>query len=375
MYLSERYGTLEPATLKLDGLLLDPNNPRFSLKRPEEVAWERYRDEDIQIQCRDWLGEWGLADLVESIKANGYVDIDRIVVWPWNDKKYVVLEGNRRVAACKSILEQARLNPDSVPKEIIEAVSELSVLVYKGDDTSISWQIQSLRHLGAPKDWPAYAKARYAYMRRQQGKTFSQIGAEAGGVSPQRVAVWYKAYSALRQAQDHEEVGTYVKKEHFPFFNELFGRMAKPLRDWMEWNKETSAFENEEHFADFIQLLLPDDGAEPKLTASYDVNRLGKLRRKSEEAFSDFLDGTLNLDQAHAKAIRIAAEAEPEEEKDIEYYTERIQSNLDALAALFEEIELMTSARGKESLLSVLDDAEQNIRHFKEIVRALPLQD
>src|SRR6516225_710476 len=108
---------LKEIQVPIEALLLDPNNPRFicNLTQPAKVA-----DSDIESQQEATLKRFdrnpdptdpdfdvtNIKDLYDSMLRIGFVAIDRIVVRSIKGRsdKFLVLEGNRRIAAVKSIL-------------------------------------------------------------------------------------------------------------------------------------------------------------------------------------------------------------------------------------------------------------------------------
>src|SRR4051794_25033127 len=80
--------------IKLDtGLLdFDTNNPRFAVA---DAASNK--EADIVRQLCEGAD---IAELLQSIASNGYIDIEPLIVMPAG-KRFVVLEGNRRLAAIR----------------------------------------------------------------------------------------------------------------------------------------------------------------------------------------------------------------------------------------------------------------------------------
>lgn len=99
--------------VSIDDLLLDPNNPRFKqdLSEDEHVPDNKLMEAQEKTLARfdpktnsDEEDVTNVNDLYESMTTIGYVPIDRIVVVPVLDtEKYLVIEGNRRVATIKII--------------------------------------------------------------------------------------------------------------------------------------------------------------------------------------------------------------------------------------------------------------------------------
>lgn len=70
----------------------DPENPRFT-----EDPFRNPSDVDVIEFLSD---KADLTELVQSIAANGYIDIEPMIVMQ-NGRRFSVLEGNRRLAAIK----------------------------------------------------------------------------------------------------------------------------------------------------------------------------------------------------------------------------------------------------------------------------------
>lgn len=103
---------MEAKDIPLDCLLLDPNNYRLQeVSGYVSVASERFQLEQVQKTTLLRLQDEGLRELQKSIVANGFLPIERIVVSPYPeaDGKYLVIEGNRRVAALRGLWPATRL--------------------------------------------------------------------------------------------------------------------------------------------------------------------------------------------------------------------------------------------------------------------------
>src|SRR5690349_20529822 len=98
-------------TKHVDRLLVDPNNYRFIDKSEYKyVPLEQVPDELIQERTLSFLrgkSNDNISDLIASFKTNGFLDIDQIQVKQVGDK-YLVLEGNRRIAALKYLFELSK---------------------------------------------------------------------------------------------------------------------------------------------------------------------------------------------------------------------------------------------------------------------------
>src|SRR5690606_33851423 len=99
----------------LDRLLLDPNNYRF-IDKPEykHIPLNELDDSRVQLRTTNFIlgkNNANVLDLVSSFTTNGFLDIDQIQVTEVGDK-YLVLEGNRRVATLKFLYEEYKNGND-----------------------------------------------------------------------------------------------------------------------------------------------------------------------------------------------------------------------------------------------------------------------
>ena len=86
----------------LKNLFLDPNNYRL-INEPEYEAIPEDKITDSQVTRRTFRLLAGdrdqhIRDLIDSFRANGYLPVDQIQVREIESGKYVVVEGNRRIA-------------------------------------------------------------------------------------------------------------------------------------------------------------------------------------------------------------------------------------------------------------------------------------
>lgn len=136
-----------------DKLLLDSENPRFAgLIKPNT------KDTEILKKLRT---EMYLDELIESFKANGYYNTEPLLAIQSTKEqgKYIIVEGNRRLAAIKLLLTdefKGQLNKTIVK----QLTNEIPVAVYPNRKTL--WTYLGFRHINGPKEWDSYSKAAYA---------------------------------------------------------------------------------------------------------------------------------------------------------------------------------------------------------------------
>ncbi len=169
--------------IPVDKLHFDPLNPRIP-------AEKRAGEEEAVFS---WMLKSGnLIELMESIASTGYSEAEPVLAVQRADGEYIVVEGNRRLAATKLLLHPAKapLRKKSVGDVVAaakEVPEEIPVLLYKKRDDILDYL--GYRHITGVKAWGPDAKA--AYLRQlferhlqenggNEAKTFGHIARMAG---------------------------------------------------------------------------------------------------------------------------------------------------------------------------------------------------
>lgn len=192
-----------PSKISVDWLCLDPDNPRLildeSFHNDERIIERLYKTADLK-------------ELIQSFSANGYMDIEPLVVWlDSKTDKFVVIEGNRRLATlmlfrdhqlAASIKKQTGTSIN-VP-ELKDGLSHTldTVTVYRVMDREDSRQFVGFKHINGTARWGSYAKAKFAadWYRKQPEKGLEYI-AEMIGDKHNTVKRMVFAIYVLEQAQ------------------------------------------------------------------------------------------------------------------------------------------------------------------------------
>ncbi len=167
---------IDRINVKLDDFLLWHNNPRlieeFGEERPIEAV--EAAQEEISDRLRS---EAEVRELVKSILSNGWLGYDTILVAEHQGKegkKYVVLEGNRRITSLKIIVENARKGFKNVQgygqyqdisnfedqiKDGIECYNVGDFSNLPKDVEDLVDRILNIRHIIGQKQWPLHRKS------------------------------------------------------------------------------------------------------------------------------------------------------------------------------------------------------------------------
>jgi hypothetical protein len=158
--------TVDPGTL-----LLDPNNPRFVTSHEEHVNGTRLADSAVIVATADKMKQerFHVSEITQSILTNGWQPVDAIFVRRYLETdKYLVLEGNRRVAAIQSLLGSER-----TPIALREALYAIEALEVYGESSPEDYDkkvayLLGVRHHGALKKWSPLAQARNIFKTYQE---------------------------------------------------------------------------------------------------------------------------------------------------------------------------------------------------------------
>lgn len=305
---SKMSASYTPITLKLEQLLLDPNNFRFQDEDGRgRVASARFHEEKVQESTWTYLRSDGVLDLKKSILANGFLPVERIVVKAYDNPEvpntYVVLEGNRRLAALRWI-KADHDNGISADPALLDILEELPVIVVDSDDDSIYLSIMGIRHVGGIKEWGGYQSAKLvAELKDEHGLDTAQVSSRLG-LSPVEVNRRYRAYRALDQMRNDEEYQDQAGPDLYALF---FEAVSSPkVKEWLQWDDSKSLFANEETRSQFYSLITPaptaggsSEPAEAKITKYLEVRELRGIL-DNDEALAELLNPESSFSKASA---------------------------------------------------------------------------
>ena len=185
----------------IQNLKLDHINPRL----PERLKGAN--DKDVL----NWmLSDATLIDLMASISENGFFSGEPIIVIPDN-QNYIVIEGNRRLAAIKLLAnpDLATISPKAVESLSNDAKAKNNIpeklWVYIVNERREVENYLAFRHVTGVKQWPVISKARYLNHLYQQRpiKTISvykDLAKEIGSKTPyvRRLLTGYKVFEIIQ---------------------------------------------------------------------------------------------------------------------------------------------------------------------------------
>ena len=275
----------------LDELYLDPINPRLGRHRMNRAT--------SQDQLLEWMSEWTLDELAISyLESDGFWTNEALLVVNeelYGQKRLVVVEGNRRLAALKylysayqdkavsrkwvSIAQSASPTPDLFSRiPYLSADSREDVQAFLG-----------FRHATGIKPWDADEKAGFiAKLIDEQGFTYEQVMRKIGSKIP-TVRQHYIAYRLLLQIEDSVEEfkPEYAENRFAILYMSMQTEGAKHYLqiDVMaepELAKRPVPNEHLKNLANFALWLFGNHEVRALVTDTRDVGRFGKILQNKD---------------------------------------------------------------------------------------------
>ena len=275
---------MHPQEIPLDQLLLDPNNYRLQEQDGfTQYPEHRFHVDRVQDTTRRMLQSENLTPLRNSIVSNGFLQIERIVVVPYEhaNDKVLVIEGNRRIAALLLIRDQYEAGIE-LPPTIVEVFQSVPCLVADDEEQDAFFReaIMGIRHVGGIKEWGGYQRAKLVADLRDSHDLDAISISNRIGLSVIEVNRRYRAFKALQQMENDEDYADYAKPQLYPLFHEAVS--LPTVRQWLGWDGEACTFDDEDTRELFYQMISPRtlderDTKSPKLNSYSDVRALRRI--------------------------------------------------------------------------------------------------
>ena len=266
---------------------------RVTEDKVQSKALERILDERFEV-----------TQLKDSIRNIGFLTIDRLVVIRLpGDSKYMAIEGNRRLAAIKSLLEDYQNGEIDLPDKILSTLHSFPVLVMEEADKQqqeyLGRLFQAIRHVSGIRPWGPYQQAQIIAIMLDQGRSYQEVK-ETLGLPTRRINILRRCYYALQQMKNDSDFGEYARPRLFSSFDEVF-RVPK-VRDWMQWNDETNRFDSSDNRSLFYSWIVgvEEEGQRhpAKIVDSKEIRRLPTLM-DDPVRFRNFCeDPTMSIEHA-----------------------------------------------------------------------------
>ncbi len=285
--------------IDVSNLFLDPENPRLP-----EYSQGAGQTELLQIIAHDF----SLAEIGQSLADNGYFSEEPLVAVPRGDNNdtYTVVEGNRRLAALRLLLdpELARRHKLFTWVKLSDTVKHpltpVPVLVYDRREQILPYL--GFRHFTGILTWDPLSKARFiAQLKESTDRTFRELSREIGSKMP-TVRNFYVSYAILRQARDAFDIDTTPAEQDFGVFRRS---VSDPnIREFLGIELDSSEEQlakpispkHRERLEEVLSWIFGDSDNRPVLDDSRQLISLGRVIANSEGL--NYLRSTRDLEYA-----------------------------------------------------------------------------
>ena len=223
-------------TVSLARLYLDPNNFRFVDKADyQPIGPEKVFNKDVQRRTANFIlgrSQEQVRDLIASIKENGWLDIDPILVQAPNKGRYIVVEGNRRVATLKHL--QARHEAESIDLGRLDPAlfTRMPVVIHDADERQ-HMVMMGLHHITGKRRWPAVSRAMAMRELLQHFDEDSDAVCRALGVTKREFNLSMKTLTLVEKYKE-SDYGDQFQSDQYNLFREVLARPT--MRDWLNWD-------------------------------------------------------------------------------------------------------------------------------------------
>lgn len=362
---------LKEDRIDIDAIMLDPNNPRFwSEKSAREVPDRKVPEPNHQASALEAISEHGVEELLTSILRNGFLPLDRIVVRPidGHPEKYVVVEGNRRLAALKTLrrrIDDGIVDEPGIDEDYLAALKastdNLSVLVYHGGEgEQVAWTFQGIRHISGIRSWlPAQQGKLVADLIDRDGLRFREAGQRLGLTSA-AVGKRYRAYKALEQMRADEEFRDKADNRFYSLFEEALSTQS--VKGWLGWSDNDFKFHNRDQVRQFYSWIVPDEDNEENKRRLHDPRHIKKLGALIAGQHTTLLDQVDSHNISIETAFEKARETGPRHDW---------RSSVDDAALLLKEIPQSAIAEAPVEIATALDDVVKIVNDIKMMATAV----
>lgn len=282
--------------VSVEDLHFDPQNPRLPISLRAAAENEVFSF---------LLRECNLIELMLSIGAQGFFSGEPLLCAPRSGGGYLVVEGNRRLAAVKLL---GRDDPAPTHVKQVAAAREsatyrprdLPVIIFDSRDDIITYL--GYRHITGVNQWGALEKARYLQQlsAKYQGADKFKILAREIGSRADYVAQTLTALSVIERANDDGLFRKYgVNAEAIPFSVLTTALSYSAICEFI--GLESRADVNAEgldsaKLEEFFKWVFVEEGGRTRLGESRNLRVLARVIDK-ERALARFRDGA-SLDEA-----------------------------------------------------------------------------
>lgn len=302
--------------VRLNNLFLDPNNFRF--RDDEEYVFveeSRIQDPDIQRRTQAFLtgrGQEHILDLIHSFRVNGWLPVDNIQVRELGGGRFLVLEGNRRVAALKSLQRKYEDGGTDLGRLDPSVFGRVPVILYADGEREHFLVLMGLKHISGNKKWSGYNQALLMRQLSEEHHLGADEVCKAVGLNMREFNLALRSLD-LVEAYKRSDYGDQFKTEKFNLFREIL--KSPPIRSWLDWSDEARRAGNANNLQRLFSWLSQERGGsteeeedaqpalEPAITTGTQVRELARLVTDDLALLN--LDTTRSLAEASLASVAL----------------------------------------------------------------------
>jgi hypothetical protein len=270
-------------TSRLD---FDPNNPRFG-------GGTHSLSQDQLQQLLEKAPHYA-REVVPSLVENGFIPYEPLVVRQ-DGERYVVIEGNRRLAAVRYIIN----NPDEFSEQVRKKFRRLPSLVFPSAATETSHDdavrvYLGVHHLFGFREWPPESKAKFLDQNIKTKKDLQKLAREIG-IQVNEFERYLIPYRLRKKAQ--KSVGSVAVKD-FWTLAEAMNRAA--IKEYINLETDDKTLDVLDYDPRKLKFLLGflygTDGIEKRIEETRQIKTLAKVL--GSKRASDALEKGASLEVA-----------------------------------------------------------------------------
>lgn len=284
-----------------------PNKLEFDRQNPRLAEYGITKDtSDLEIVRILWE-EMDVEEIILSLTASGFFTHEPLLVAVEN-KKNVVIEGNRRLAALRiltdnDLREKLEIPAYKLSAPVKKSLKEIPCVVLTRKE---AWRLLGFKHVNGAQRWRSYAKANYiANVHREYGVSLAEISTQIGD-NHNTVRRLYRGLMVLEEA---ERLKVYNRadrsKQHLSFSHLYTGLDLTGFKDYLNLADEEDETDDPVPKKNKVQLgnLLTwlygskSQGLEPKVVSQNpDLRRLAKALTTTQGRLA--LEANKSLEEA-----------------------------------------------------------------------------
>ena len=255
----------ERKIINIKNLFLDPNNYRFiDSKDYLRVPTEQIMDKNIQKRTRNFIVQFkraGIKDLIDSFKANGYLEVDQIQVEKISGTdNYKVIEGNRRVATLKE-LQEANNEGKNIGNLGEDIFSQLPVVDYPITENGYLEIVMGLKHINGNKKWETLNQSELLNNLIHKYKWKDTRVCKSLGISKHKLRRSLRTISIIEHFKK-SDWGDKFYTNMYAIFEEIVSSV--PIKNWIAWDDAIKKPQNEENIERLYRWLVDIDDDKDK---------------------------------------------------------------------------------------------------------------